>query len=102
MAIEYSVYSDLDKMEVERRLIGAAHAANGLWEIWGVRGDLGPFHEEIMEEYGVNKGFKTSVYCRHSKDHSVAAREAMLAFFDSLPGRKLLLNGDVLVSFRPE
>ena len=102
MAIEYFVYSDLDKVEVERRLIVAADAANGLWESWGVRGDLRPFHEEIMEEYGVGKGFKTQVYCRHDNEHSVRAREAMLAFFESLPRRKLLLNGDVFVAFRPE
>jgi len=102
MAIEYFINSDLDKVEVERRLIVAADAANGLWESWGVRGDLGPFHEEIMEEYGVSKGFKTQVYCRHNKEQSVRAREAMLAFFESLPGRKLLLNGDVFVAFRPE
>ncbi|MCA3454816.1 MAG: hypothetical protein IOC92_05155 [Rhodobacter sp.] len=102
MAIEYFVYSDLDKVEVERRLIVAADAANGHWESWGVRGDLGPFHEEIMEEYGVGKGFKTQVYCRHYKEHCVRAREAMLAFFESLPRRKLLLKGDVFVAFRPE
>lgn len=102
MAIEYFVYADLDKVELERHLIVAANAANGLWERWSVRGDLGPFHEKIMEEYGLHKGFKASVYCRHYKEHSVRAREAMLAFFESLPGRKLLLNGDVFVAFRPE
>lgn len=102
MAIEYFVYSDLDKLDMEGRLNAAARSAHSLWEIWNASDDLGPFHEEIMEEYGVRKGFKTSVYCRHSKDHSVAAREAMLAFFESLPGRKLLLNGDVFVAFRPE
>lgn len=101
MAIEYSVYSDLGKADLERRLNDAARSANGVWEIWSASDDLGPFHEEIMEEYGVRKGFKTRVYCRHSKDHTVQAREAMLAFFESLPGRKLLLNGDVLVAFRP-
>ena len=102
MAIEYRVFSDLEKLDLEGRLIDVARSANGLWEIWNVRDDLGPFHEEIMEEYGVRKGFKTSVYCRHSKDHTVQAREAMLAFFESLPGRKLLLNGDVFVAFRPQ
>ncbi len=102
MAIEYRVFSDLEKLDLEGRLIDAARSANGLWEIWNVRDDLGPFHEEIMEEYGVRKGFKTSVYCRHSKDHTVQAREAMLAFFESLPGRKLLLNGDVFVALRPQ
>ena len=101
MAIEYFVYSDLGKADLERRLNDAARSANGFWEFWSAKDDLGPFHEEIMEEYGVRKGFKTSVYCRHSKDHTVQAREAMLAFFESLPGRKLLLNGDVFVAFRP-
>lgn len=103
MAIEYWVFSDLDKLDMEGRLNDAARSAHSLWEIWNVSDDLGPFHEEIMEEeYGVRRGFKTSVYCRHSKDHTVQAREAMLAFFESLPGRKLLLNGDVFVAFRPE
>lgn len=55
-----------------------------------------------MKEYGVRNEFKTSVYCRHSKDHTVQAREVMLEFFESLPGRELLLNGDVLVAFHPE
>jgi hypothetical protein len=102
MAIEYWLFSDLDKLEIEGRLNDAARSARSFWEIWNVRDDLGPFHEEIMEEYGVRKCFKTSVYCRHSKDHTVQAREAMLSFFESLPGRKLLLNGDVLVSFQAE
>ena len=44
----------------------------------------------------------TIASCRHSKDHLGAAREAMLAFFESLPGRKLLLNGDDLLAFHPE
>lgn len=102
MAIEYFVYSDLGKADLERRLNDAARSANGFWEFWSVKDDLGPFHEEIIKEYGVRKEFKTSVYCRHSKDHTVQAREAMLEFFESLPGRKLLLNGDVLVAFHPE
>lgn len=102
MAIEYFVYCDLDKTDLDRRLAVAARSANDLWEIWSAGDDLGPFHEEIMEEYDVHKGFRAMVYCRHSKDHTVEARKAMLAFFESLPGRSLLLNGDVFVAFRPE
>jgi hypothetical protein len=102
MAIEYFVYSDLDKVDMEGRLNDAARSASGLWATSKASDDLGPFHEEIMEEYGVDKGFKTSVYFRYYKEHRGAAREATLAFFESLPGRKLLLNGDDLVAFRPE
>jgi hypothetical protein len=102
MAIEYFIYSDLDKAELGRRLSIAAQSANGLWESWSAKDDLGPFHEEIMEDYGVHRGFKARVYCRHYKEHSVRARETLLAFFESLPGRKLLLNGDDLVAFHPE
>ena len=102
MAIEYFIYSDIDKAELDRRLSIAAQSANGLWESWSAKDDLGPFHEEIMEDYGVDKGFKTSVYFRYYKEHRVAAREATLAFFESLPGRRLLLNGDDLVAFHPE
>ena len=102
MAIEYFIYSDIDKAELDRRLSIAANAANGLWESWSAKDDLGPFHEEIMEDYGVDKGFKARVYCRHYKEHSVRAREATLEFFESLPGRKLLLNGDDFVAFHPE
>jgi hypothetical protein len=58
MAIEYFIYSDIDKAELDRRLSIAANAANGLWESWSAKDDLGPFHEEIMEEYGVDKGFQ--------------------------------------------
>jgi hypothetical protein len=101
MAIHYFVYTDLGVTELERLLVPAAQAANGLWEAWYAHDDLSPFHEEIMQEYGVDKGFKTIASCRHSKDHLGAAREATLAFFESLPGRKLLLNGDVFVAFRP-
>ena len=64
--------------------------------------DYRPFHEEIIEEYGVRKGFKTRVYSGHSKDHSVQALEAMLACLESLPRRKLLMIGDVFVAFRRE
>jgi hypothetical protein len=102
MAIEYFVYSDLDKADMELRLLAAGKSANDFWVAHSVSDDLGPFHKEIMEGYGVDKGFKTSVYCRHSKDHTVEARREMLALFESLPGRKLLLNGDVLVEYRRE
>lgn len=100
MAIEYFVYTDLEKAELERRLTFAALSASEFWESWSARDVLGPFHEDIMQDYGVHKGFKTRVYCRHYKERSVEARKAMLAFFESLPGRKLLLNGDVLVELR--
>ncbi len=102
MAIFYTAYSDLDLPDLMQRLKAAAISAGGVWEAWSASDDLGPFHLEIMAEYGVRDSFKSKCFTRHSKDHTVQAREAMLAFFDSLPGRKLLLNGDVLVAFHLE
>lgn len=101
MAMEYFVYSDLDKTELTQRLNIAAGSVRNLWVAWRAHEDLGPFHEEVMQDYGVSTGFKSSVYCRHDKEHSVEARQAMLTFFESIPGRKLLLNGDVFVAFIP-
>jgi len=74
--------------------------ASAEWAHSSVKADLGPFHEEIMEEYGVNEPFKTRIYSRHYKDRSVEARAKLLEFFDSLPVRKLILNGDSFVDFR--
>lgn len=102
MAIFYNAYSDLDLPDLRQRLSAAATTAGDVWEDWSATDNLGPFHLEIMAEYGVREGFKSKCFTRHSKDHSVQARKAMLSFFESLPGRKLLLNGDVLVSFQPE
>lgn len=102
MAIFYTAYSDLELPDLMQRLSEAARSAGPAWEAWSVSDDLGPFHLEIMAEYGVRDSFKCECFTRHSKDHTVQARDAMLSFFKSLPGRKLLLNGDVLVSFQAE
>ncbi len=102
MAIFYNIYSDLELADLEMRLIAASMIAGDLWEAWSASDDLGPFHLEIMAEYGVDKGFKSRCFTRHAKAQSVRARDELLAFFGSLPGRKLLLNGDVLVAFRNE
>lgn len=102
MAIFYTAYSDLELPDLQQQLAMAANDAGDIWETWSACDDLGPFHQEIMAQYGVRENFKSACFTRHSKDHSVQAREAMLSFFDSLPGRKLLLNGDVLVSLRQE
>jgi len=102
MAIFYNIYSDLELPDLMQRLGLAAMGAGDRWEAWSAGDDLGPFHLEIMAEYGVREGFKCDCFMRHSKDHLGAAREATLAFFESLPGRKLLLNGDVFVVFHPE
>lgn len=102
MAIFYTAYSDLDLSDITQRLNAAATRAGDVWESWSASDDLGPFHLEIMAEYGVRDSFRSQCFTRHSKDHTVQARKAMLAFFESLPGRKLLLNGDVFVAFRPE
>lgn len=102
MAIFYTAYSDLDLSDLMQRLNSAARSAGDVWEAWSASDDLGPFHLEITAEYGVGEGFKSECFTRHSKDHTVQARQAILAFFESLPGRKLLLNGDVLVAFHPK
>ena len=100
MAINYTIYTDLDAEPLKHRTEIAAKGTQGLWELWWIRDDLGPFHEEIMEEYGVKKGFRTSMGSRHSKDRSIEARARLMVFYDSLPGRKLILNGDSFVDFR--
>lgn len=100
MAIEYHIYTDLDIHTLKSRTEAAAKSTQHLWEGWWVNDDLGPFHEEIMEDYGDQKGYKTRMTSRHFKDHSVEARAKLLEFFDSLPGRKLILNGDSFVDFR--
>ena len=100
MAIFYTIYTDLEIQALARRTEATAEGTENLWEDWWTSDDLGPFHEEIMEEYGVQKGFRTSMGSRHSKDRSVEARAKLLAFFASLPGRKLILNGDSFVEYQ--
>ncbi len=100
MAINYTIYTDLDIETLTRLTEAAAKGTQDLWAGWWVYDDLGPFHEEIMEDYGNRKGYKTAMRSRHFKDRSVQARAKLLEFFDSLPGRKLILNGDSFVDFR--
>ncbi len=97
MAIEYSIYTDLDLETLNRLTEAAAEGTQDLWEGWWVFDDLGPFHEEIMEEYGVSERFSSKMRSRHFKDRSVEARARLLQFYDTLPGRKLILNGDEFV-----
>ncbi|MCK8464455.1 hypothetical protein MUY35_11385 [Aliiroseovarius sp. S1339] len=100
MAIEYHIYTDLNIETLTSRTEAAAKGTQDLWEGWWVNDDLGPFHEEIMEDYGDQKGYKTRMTSRHFKDRSVEARARLIEFFDSLPGRKLILNGDSFVDYR--
>lgn len=103
MAIEYFLYSDLEVPELERHFAPAAEAANDLWATLSIKEEKGPFHEEIMqEEYGIDKGFKAVVYCRFHKEQRGEARALLLAVFETLLGRRLLLNGDTFVAFHPE
>jgi hypothetical protein len=102
MAIEYTIYSALELADLEMLLNAAAEAAGDLWEIWGANDNLGPFHAEIMESYGVEAEFKCYCLTRHSKEESVEAREYLYGFFESLPGPRLLLKDDVFIAFRPE
>ena len=97
MAIEYFIYTDLDMETLTRRTEIAAEGTEDLWEYWRVKDDMGPFHEEIMEDYGDGRGYRTKMSSRHFKDRSVEARARLLEFYDSLPGRKLILNGDTFV-----
>ena len=100
MAIEYFIYTDLDIETLTRRTEAAAKGTQDLWVYWRVLDDLGPFHEEIMEDYGDGKGYQTEMRTRHFKERSVEARARLLEFYDTLPGRKLILNGDEFVDFQ--
>lgn len=100
MAIEYTIYTDLDFEMLTVRTEAAAEGTEDLWVYWRVLDDLGPFHEEIMEDYGDQRGFRTAMRSRHSKDRSVEARARLLEFYYTLPGRKLILNGDEFVDFQ--
>jgi hypothetical protein len=100
MAIFYNLYCDLELTNLEQRLAVAAEAAGALWQEAIAFDDLGPFHLEVMAEYGVEEEFASKCFTRHNKFRTEDARAAMLAFYESLPGRKLLLNGDVLVASR--
>jgi hypothetical protein len=103
MAIDYILYSDIEVTELERLFAPAAEAANDLWQTLSIKEEKGPFHKEIMqEEYGIDKGFKTSAFCRFYKEQRVEARALLLTVFESLPGRKLLLKDDTFVAFHPE
>lgn len=99
MALNFSIHTDLELDDLHGRMEDAATDASGIWETWSASIEDGPFHEEVMSEYGVTKGFKTLVYTRHNKDHSVEARAKLLAFFQSLPGRKLMRQDDILIAF---
>ncbi|MEM1264454.1 MAG: hypothetical protein AAGI50_00390 [Pseudomonadota bacterium] len=100
MAIEYSIYTDLDIETLTRRTEAVAEGTQDLWAVWRVTDDLGPFHDEIMEDYGDGKGYQTIMMSRHFKDRSVEARARLLEFYDTPAGRKLILNGDSFVDFR--
>ncbi len=100
MAINYNICTDLELDDLRQRMDAHAQDVDGLWELWRVSDDLGPFHEEIMEEYGIDKGFKTYAWTRHSKDQSVAARAKLMDFYHSLPGRKLIRKDDSFVDYR--
>lgn len=100
MAISYNIHTDLELDDLQRRLDAHATYVDGLWELWGARDDLGPFHEEIMEEYGIYESFKTYAFTRHSKENRVQAKEKLMQFYESLPGRKLLRLEDVLIDYK--
>lgn len=100
MAISYNIHTDLELDDLQQRLDAHALDVGGLWRLWGASDDLGPFHEEIMKEYGIDKGFKTYMFTHHSKDQSVAARAKLMDFYHSLPGRKLIRKDDSFVDYR--
>ena len=100
MAIEYFIYSDLDVSDLKERLDGYASGVQGLWQHVSATDELGPFHQEIIQEYGISEPFRTSIYCRHYKDRSIEARAKLLDFFYSLHSRKLVLNGDDFIDYK--
>ncbi len=100
MAIDYNIHTDLDLVDLQQRLDEYAGDVDGLWEIWRASDDLGPFHEEIMEEYGIDKGFKSYVWTRHSKDRRTEARAKLMDFYHSLPGRKLIRKDDTFIDYQ--
>lgn len=102
MAINYNIHTDLELDDLRQRLDAHARNVGGLWELWKAGDALGPFHEEIMEEYGIGKGFKTCVWTRHSKHQSVAALAKLMDFYSSLPERKLIRKDDTVVDFRED
>lgn len=99
MAIEYFLYTDLSRETLHRYVSQAAERVGDLWVYSGVQDDLGLFHEEIMQEYGISSGFQSRLYSRHDKFQSIAAGQRLFELYDTLPGRKLLLNGDVMIRF---
>ncbi|MFY2823247.1 hypothetical protein [Ruegeria sp. MALMAid1280] len=81
MAIAYHIYADLDIQTLKRRTEAAAKGTQNLWEGWWVNDDLGPFHEEVIEDYGDQKGYKTIMTSRYFKDRRVEARAGLIEFF---------------------
>jgi hypothetical protein len=102
MAINYTIYSALELRDLKVLLNAAAEAAGDLWETAGASDKLGPFHDEMMAEFGVKAEFKCYCLTRHSKEKSVEAREYLYAFFESLPGPRVLMKDDEFIAFRPE
>lgn len=100
MAINYNIQTDLELEDLKQRVEAHAKEVEGLWIVWRVTDDLGPFHEEVMEEYGIYRGFKTELWTRHSKDRSAEASEKQKELYHSLPGRKLLRMDDSFIDYQ--
>jgi len=100
MAINYSVYTDLDLEVLQHKLEAHAKRATEVWELWGVSDDLGPFHAEIMQdEHDIDRGFKSEAWTRLSKDRISEATDSLMDFYRSLPGRRLVLMDDRFIAF---
>ncbi len=100
MAIWYFIYTDLEVADLEGNLQIAAQDADDLWWYSAVSDDLGPFHLEIMEHYGVKEAFRSRVSIKQNKFYALDARIKTLEFYAALPGRKLVLNEDSLVALQ--
>ena len=100
MATNSTICCDLDLADFQARLDAAGEAAGDIWETWGASDDLGPCHSDIMADYGIDKGFECYGLTRHSKERSVEARDCLYTFFESLPGRKLVVKDNVFITFR--
>lgn len=104
MALNYQIYCDLELEDLAARLdvFGQLAGKQKLWETWSAHQCDGLFHEEIMlESYEISPGFKNPAYFRLTKaaGRSMIARDRMIDFFSTLPGRKLLTKDDVLIDY---
>lgn len=92
MAIEYEIFTPLDRRQLKRRLAEAAADAGACW-VHASAMDLDPFDLGILADYGFTGQFRSYAYVRHDKGLSVEARRKLQVFFQQLPEPKVALLG---------